>query len=107
MSRDALRLRGRLLAQAGLAGLALCSGAGAHAQTTAAPSATAGEVVVTAEKRSERLQDVTAPVTALDRQLARIDLADPAAALRLFRSNRDAGLILAAGLAFAAALGAT
>ena len=40
-------------------------------------------------------------------QVARIDLADTMGALRLFRSNRDAGLILAAGLAIAAALGAT
>ena len=39
-------------------------------------------------------------------QVARIDLDDTAQALRLFRSNRDAGLILAAGLAVAAAVGA-
>ena len=41
----------------------------------------------------------------LGSQVARIDLKDTAKALRLFRSNRDAGLILAAGLAVAAALG--
>ncbi len=40
-------------------------------------------------------------------QVARVDLADPMIALRLFRSNRDAGLILAAGLAVAAAFAAT
>ncbi len=39
-------------------------------------------------------------------QAARVDLADTANALRLFRSNRDAGLFLAAGLAIAAAVGA-
>ncbi len=88
MKADRLRLRTRLLVQAGLAGLivALGTGAhaqtatvdgarskaqvllgtGAHAQTATGPSATAGEVVVTAEKRSQRLQDVAAPVTALD-----------------------------------------
>ena len=32
-------------------------------------------------------------------QVARIEGADPATALRLFRSNRDAGLILFAGIA--------
>jgi 4-hydroxybenzoate polyprenyltransferase len=32
-------------------------------------------------------------------QVAKIDPADPLLALRLFRSNRDAGLILFAGLA--------
>ena len=37
-------------------------------------------------------------------QVARIDANDPRGALRLFRSNRDAGLILAAGLALAAIL---
>lgn len=37
-------------------------------------------------------------------QVACIDLGDTAGAMRLFRSNRDAGLILAAGLAVAAAL---
>ncbi len=40
-------------------------------------------------------------------QVARLDLADMSIALRLFRSNRDAGLILAAGLVIAAAFGAT
>lgn len=40
-------------------------------------------------------------------QVARLDLADISMALRLFRSNRDAGLILAAGLVIAAAFGAT
>ena len=39
-------------------------------------------------------------------QVSRLDLADTAKALTLFRSNRDAGLVLAAGLAVAAALGA-
>ncbi len=38
-------------------------------------------------------------------QVARIDPADGAGALRLFRSNRDAGLILFAGLSLAAAFG--
>jgi 4-hydroxybenzoate polyprenyltransferase len=37
-------------------------------------------------------------------QLARLDIDDPALCLHLFRSNRDAGLILAAGLALAALL---
>ena len=37
-------------------------------------------------------------------QIGRIVLGDPGVALRLFRSNRDAGLILFAGLALAAAL---
>jgi 4-hydroxybenzoate polyprenyltransferase len=37
-------------------------------------------------------------------QLARLDIDDPALCLQLFRSNRDAGLILAAGLALAAVL---
>ena len=36
------------------------------------------------------------------RQLARVDIADPALCLALFRSNRDAGLIVAAGFAAAA-----
>jgi 4-hydroxybenzoate polyprenyltransferase len=40
-------------------------------------------------------------------QVARIDANDPVGALRLFRSNRDAGLILAAGLAVAALLRAS
>ena len=40
-------------------------------------------------------------------QVARLSPADTAVALRLFRSNRDAGLILAAGLIIAAAFGAT
>jgi 4-hydroxybenzoate polyprenyltransferase len=31
-------------------------------------------------------------------QIARLDIADPALCLRLFKSNRDAGLILFAGL---------
>jgi 4-hydroxybenzoate polyprenyltransferase len=35
----------------------------------------------------------------LGRQLRRIDIANPARALALFRSNRDAGLILFAGFA--------
>ena len=39
-------------------------------------------------------------------QVSGIDMADPARALRLFRSNRDAGLLLFAGLALAAMLGA-
>ena len=39
-------------------------------------------------------------------QVAGIDLADPAGALRLFRSNRDAGLILFVGLALAATFNA-
>ena len=39
-------------------------------------------------------------------QVASIDLADPAQALRLFRANRDAGLILFVGLALAAAFNA-
>lgn len=38
----------------------------------------------------------------LGRQLARLDIDDPALCLDLFRSNRDAGLILALGLAAAA-----
>jgi 4-hydroxybenzoate polyprenyltransferase len=33
-------------------------------------------------------------------QIARLDIADPALCLRLFKSNRDAGLILFAGLVF-------
>src|SRR5438105_14621082 len=37
-------------------------------------------------------------------QVARLDIADPALCLRLFKSNRDAGLILFAGLVLAAAL---
>ena len=37
-------------------------------------------------------------------QVLRLDADDPAGALRLFRANRDAGLILAAGLALAASL---
>jgi 4-hydroxybenzoate polyprenyltransferase len=37
-------------------------------------------------------------------QLRRLDIDDTALCLRLFRSNRDTGLILAAGLAAAAAL---
>jgi 4-hydroxybenzoate polyprenyltransferase len=37
-------------------------------------------------------------------QLARLEIDDPALCLHLFRSNRDAGLILAAGLALAALL---
>ena len=58
-----------LLAQAGLTPLLLVLAVGAHAQTAEpanAPGATMGEVVVTAEKRSERLEDVAAPVTALN-----------------------------------------
>ncbi len=39
-------------------------------------------------------------------QVTRLDSADPTAALRLFRSNRDGGLILCAGLALAALAGA-
>ena len=39
-------------------------------------------------------------------QVLRIEIASPAGALRLFRSNRDAGLILFAGLALAALAGA-
>ena len=39
------------------------------------------------------------------RQLRRLRIDDPATCLALFRSNRDAGLILAAGLALAAAAG--
>ncbi|WP_246725481.1 4-hydroxybenzoate octaprenyltransferase [Beijerinckia sp. L45] len=38
----------------------------------------------------------------LGRQIWRVDAADPVGALALFRSNRDAGLILFAGLALAA-----
>ncbi len=38
-------------------------------------------------------------------QVNRLDAADPAGAMRLFRSNRDAGLILCAGLAAAAFTG--
>ena len=41
----------------------------------------------------------------LGQQVARIDADDPRGALALFRSNRDAGLLLAAGLALAAAVG--
>src|SRR5262245_27470641 len=37
-------------------------------------------------------------------QVVRLDIADPVLCLRLFRSNRDAGLILFAGLVLAAAL---
>ena len=37
-------------------------------------------------------------------QLGRTDADNPARALHLFRSNRDAGLILFAGLALAAAI---
>jgi 4-hydroxybenzoate polyprenyltransferase len=37
-------------------------------------------------------------------QVARLDIADPALCLRLFQSNRDAGLILFAGLVLAAAI---
>ena len=37
-------------------------------------------------------------------QVARLDIADPALCLRLFKSNRDAGLILFAGLVLAGAL---
>jgi 4-hydroxybenzoate polyprenyltransferase len=37
-------------------------------------------------------------------QVARLDIADPALCLRLFKSNRDAGLILFAGLVLAAAV---
>ena len=40
-------------------------------------------------------------------QVAGIEHANTTTALRLFRSNRDAGLILAAGLAVAVALGTT
>ena len=40
-------------------------------------------------------------------QVVCVDPTDTAEALRLFRSNRDAGLVLAAGLAIAAAFGAT
>ncbi len=42
----------------------------------------------------------------LARQTLSIDLRDPTGALRLFRSNRDAGLVLFAGLALDAVLGA-
>ena len=42
----------------------------------------------------------------LARQTLSIDLRDPMGALRLFRSNRDAGLVLFAGLALDAVLGA-
>jgi 4-hydroxybenzoate polyprenyltransferase len=38
-------------------------------------------------------------------QVRRIDIGDPALCLKLFQSNRDAGLILFAGLVLAAALG--
>jgi 4-hydroxybenzoate polyprenyltransferase len=38
-------------------------------------------------------------------QVRRLDIGDPALCLRLFQSNRDAGLILFAGLVLAAALG--
>ena len=62
-----LHLRGRLFVQAGLTSLIFALASGVHAQpTVSSPSATVNEVVVTAEKRSERLQDVAAPVTALD-----------------------------------------
>ena len=44
--------------------------------------------------------------THLGWQVARIDANDPQGALALFRSNRDAGFVLAAGLALAAILGA-
>jgi 4-hydroxybenzoate polyprenyltransferase len=37
-------------------------------------------------------------------QLARLDIDDEETCLRLFRSNRDAGLILVAGLALAVAV---
>jgi 4-hydroxybenzoate polyprenyltransferase len=37
-------------------------------------------------------------------QVSRIDIADPDLCLRLFKSNRDAGLILFAGLAVDAVL---
>lgn len=37
-------------------------------------------------------------------QLRRLDIDDPAGCLRLFRANRDAGLLLAGGLALAAAI---
>jgi 4-hydroxybenzoate polyprenyltransferase len=39
-------------------------------------------------------------------QVVRLDIGDPALCLRLFQSNRDAGLILFAGLVLSAALGA-
>jgi 4-hydroxybenzoate polyprenyltransferase len=39
-------------------------------------------------------------------QVHRLDIGDPALCLKLFKSNRDAGLILFAGLVLAAALGA-
>ena len=49
---------------------------------------------------------VTAFAAHLAWQVSRIDANDPQGALGLFRSNRDAGLVLAAGLALAALLGA-
>jgi len=42
--------------------------------------------------------------THLGWQLRRLDIADAESCLVLFRSNRDAGLILAAGLLLAAVL---
>ncbi len=64
--------RQKLLANVSLAGWLLVSSASmAHAQSAppidqAAPSTSLGEVVVTAEKKSERLLDTPVPVTALD-----------------------------------------
>ncbi len=43
-------------------------------------------------------------VTHLVRQVTKVSLADPSGALRLFRSNRDAGLLLFAGLCLDAVL---
>ena len=57
--------RRRLFASAALAGLIISGGGAAHAQATADAEAKVQEVVVTAQRRSERLEDVPMSITAL------------------------------------------
>ena len=66
-SRSALRRMKLALFASAVAAPGLLIGAGgAHAQTAAAAAgASSGEIIVTAEKRAQRLQDVPAAVTAI------------------------------------------
>ncbi len=73
VSADRSAGNGRLLVQAGTFATSQGTRPSAEpaqdAKTPSAPSASVGEIVVTAQKRAERLQDVPVPVTAIDAQM--------------------------------------
>ena len=94
--RSTARLFGT--ADRGLARRGFLAGATALAAAAAVAAGLSGAALVAA------LAGVAAFALHLGWQLRRLDIDDPAGCLALFRSNRDCGLLLAAGLVAAAIL---